>query len=35
MYQMLSPQTIRSAWIVRTGEDVLRLTTCYVLPERS
>jgi len=27
--------TIRSAWIVRTGEDVLRLTTCYVLPERS
>lgn len=26
--------TIRSAWIVRTGEDVLRLTTCYVLPER-
>jgi hypothetical protein len=23
--------TIRSAWIVRTGEDVPRLTTCYVL----
>jgi hypothetical protein len=26
--------TVRSAWIVRTGEHVLRLTTCYVLPER-
>ncbi len=24
--------TIRSAWIVRTGEDFPRLTTCYVLP---
>lgn len=24
--------TIRSAWIVRTGEDHPRLTTCYVLP---
>lgn len=23
--------TIRSAWIVRTGEDFPRLTTCYVL----
>jgi hypothetical protein len=23
--------TIRSAWIVRTGEDVLRFVTCYVL----
>ena len=23
---------IRSAWIVRTGEDSPRLTTCYVLP---
>jgi hypothetical protein len=23
--------TIRSAWIVLTGDDVLRLTTCYVL----
>jgi hypothetical protein len=22
---------IRSSWIVRTGEDVPRLTTCYVL----
>lgn len=24
--------TIRSAWVVRTGEDFPRLTTCYVLP---
>lgn len=24
--------TIRSAWIVRTGEDAPQLTTCYVLP---
>ena len=24
--------TIRSAWIVRAGEDFPRLTTCYVLP---
>ena len=24
--------TIRSAWIVRTGEDFARLTTCYILP---
>lgn len=24
--------TVRSAWIVRTGEDFPRLTTCYVLP---
>ena len=24
--------TIRSAWIVRTGEDFPRLTTCFVLP---
>jgi hypothetical protein len=23
--------TVRSGWIVRTGEDYLRLTTCYVL----
>jgi hypothetical protein len=23
--------TIRSTWIVRTGEEVLRLTSCYVL----
>ena len=23
--------TIRSTWIVRTGEDFARLTTCYVL----
>ncbi len=23
--------TIRSAWMVRTGEDFARLTTCYVL----
>jgi hypothetical protein len=26
--------TIRSAWIVRSGENVLRLITCYVLLER-
>ncbi len=25
---------IGSAWIVRTGDTVLRLTTCYVLEER-
>jgi hypothetical protein len=25
---------IRSAWIVRPGESVLRLTTCYVLQEQ-
>jgi len=25
--------TVRSAWIVRTGEDFPRLTTCYVLEE--
>ncbi len=25
---------IRSAWIVRTGEDVLKLTSCYVLRSR-
>ena len=24
--------SIRSAWIVRTGEDFPRLTTCFVLP---
>ena len=24
--------TIRSAWIVRVGEDFPRLTTCFVLP---
>ena len=24
--------TIRSAWIVRSGEDFPRLTTCFVLP---
>jgi hypothetical protein len=23
--------TVRSCWIVRTGEDFVRLTTCYVL----
>lgn len=23
--------TIRSAWIIRTGEDVPRLVTCYIL----
>lgn len=23
--------TVRSSWIVRTGEDVLRFVTCYVL----
>ena len=23
--------TVRSAWIVRAGENVLRFTTCYVL----
>jgi len=23
--------TVRSCWIVRTGEDFARLTTCYVL----
>lgn len=23
--------TVRSGWIVRTGEDFARLTTCYVL----
>jgi hypothetical protein len=25
---------MRSGWIVRSGEDVLRFTTCYVLLER-
>jgi hypothetical protein len=25
--------TIRSAWIVRAGEDFARLTTCYILSE--
>jgi hypothetical protein len=25
--------TIRSAWIVRAGEDFPRLTTCYILSE--
>lgn len=32
--QMTTPAgtaTIRSSWMVRTGEDVLRLTSCYVL----
>lgn len=24
---------IRSAWIVRPGEDFVRLTTCFVLPD--
>ena len=24
--------TIRSAWVVRTGEDFARLATCYILP---
>ena len=24
---------VRSAWIIRTGEDFPRLTTCYVLPK--
>src|SRR3954453_5560411 len=24
--------TVRSAWIIRAGEDFPRLTTCYVLP---
>ncbi len=23
---------VRSAWIIRTGEDFPRLTTCYILP---
>ena len=23
--------TVRSAWIIRSGEDIPRLTTCYVL----
>jgi hypothetical protein len=23
---------VRSAWIIRTGEDFPRMTTCYVLP---
>lgn len=26
-----STVTIRSAWIIRTGEDFPRLTTCYIL----
>ena len=26
---------IRSAWIIRVGEDLPRLTTCYVLPKGS
>jgi hypothetical protein len=29
----LGRATIRSAWIVRTGEAVPRLTTCYVLSQ--
>ena len=24
--------TVRSAWMIRSGEDFPRLTTCYVLP---
>lgn len=24
---------VRSAWIIRAGEDFARLTTCFVLPE--
>ncbi len=24
---------VRSAWVIRTGEDFPRLTTCYVLPK--
>ena len=25
--------TVRSCWIIRTGEDVPRLTSCFVLPK--
>ena len=28
----LGRATVRSSWIVRTGENVPRLTSCYVLP---
>jgi hypothetical protein len=31
MTTAVSTATIRSAWIVLTGQDVLRLTSCYVL----
>jgi hypothetical protein len=33
-FMMIGPSgecTVRSAWIVRTGEEFPRLTTCYVL----
>lgn len=33
-FQMAGPTrsiTVRSAWIVRTGEDFPRLTSCYIL----
>lgn len=34
-FEMTNPSgraTIRSAWIIRAGEDFPRLTTCFVLP---
>ena len=34
-FEMTTPAgraTIRSAWIIRAGEDFPRLTTCFVLP---
>jgi hypothetical protein len=34
-FELVTPSgraMVRSAWIVRTGEDFPRLTTCYVLP---
>ena len=34
MTMAVGASTIRSAWIVRTSEDVLRLTTCYVLESK-
>jgi hypothetical protein len=34
-FEMATPSgraTVRSAWIIRVGEDFPRLTTCFVLP---
>jgi hypothetical protein len=35
-FEMTTPSgraTVRSAWIIRSGENFPRLTTCFVLPE--
>jgi hypothetical protein len=32
MTTLVGRATVRSAWIIRAGEDIPRLTTCFVLP---